>query len=76
MALLRTGDPQRKAQFAWKAKEVVRQIYDHTDHESAEAPVDEILRDFAEPEMPTRSAAWADPSPAGATKSSFGTDPT
>src|SRR5690606_28002831 len=32
MGLLRAGDPRREVWFAWNAKEVVRQIYDHTDH--------------------------------------------
>ena len=38
--------------FAWNAKEVVRQIYDHTNHQLAVAWVDEIVRDFADTEMP------------------------
>ena len=29
--LLRAGDPRQEVWFAWNAKEVVRQIYDHTD---------------------------------------------
>jgi hypothetical protein len=31
---------------------VVRQIYDHTDAALAEAWVDEVIRDLADPEMP------------------------
>lgn len=52
MGLLRAGDPRREVWFAWNAKEVVRQIYDHTDHLLAEAWVTEIVRDFADREMP------------------------
>ena len=52
MGLLRTGDPRREVWFAWNAKEVVRQIYDHTDHQLAAEWVDEIVRDFADREMP------------------------
>ena len=43
---------RREVWFAWNAKEVVRQIYDHTDHQLAVAWVDEIVRDFADGEMP------------------------
>ena len=52
LGLLRAGDPRRQVWFAWNAKEVVRQIYDHTDAELAQAWVDEIIRDFADVEMP------------------------
>jgi transposase len=52
MGLLRSGDPRREVWFAWNAKEVVRQIYDHTDHQLATDWVDEIVRDFADREMP------------------------
>ncbi len=38
--------------FAWNAEEVVRQIYDHTDTDLAVEWVDEIVRDFADREMP------------------------
>jgi transposase len=50
--LLRAGDPRREVWFAWNAKEVVRQIYDHTDESLAIEWVDAIVRDFADPEMP------------------------
>lgn len=50
--LLHAGDPRREVWFAWNAKEVVRQIYDHTDHPTAVAWVDEIVGDFADHEMP------------------------
>ena len=52
LGLLAAGDPQREVWFAWNAKEVVRQIYDHTDEQLAAAWVDEIVRDFADGEMP------------------------
>ena len=52
MGLLRAGDPHREVWFAWNAKEVVRQIYDHTNVELAEAWVDELVRDFTDREMP------------------------
>ena len=52
MGLLRAGDPHREVWFAWNAKEVVRQIYDHTDHALAAEWVTEIGRDFTDPEMP------------------------
>ena len=48
MGLLRAGDPKREVWFAWNAKEVVRQIYDHTNEQLAVAWVDEIVRDFAD----------------------------
>ena len=38
--------------FAWNAKEVVRRIYDHTDHSAAVEWIDEIVSDFADGEMP------------------------
>lgn len=50
--LLEAGDPHREVWFAWNAKEVVRQIYDHTDAELAAAWVAEITRDFTDPSMP------------------------
>ena len=52
LGLLRAGDPRREVWFAWNAKEVVRQIYDHTDPELAVEWVAEIGRDFIDPEMP------------------------
>jgi transposase len=52
MGLLRAGDPHHEVWFAWNAKEVVRQIYDHTDPELAGEWVAEIGRDFTDPEMP------------------------
>jgi len=52
MGLLAAGDPHREVWFAWNAKEVVRQIYDHTDPELAREWVDEIARDFTDGTMP------------------------
>jgi len=52
MGLLAAGDPKREVWFAWNAKEVVRQIYDHTDAQLAEAWVAEICRDFTDDQMP------------------------
>jgi transposase len=52
VGLLAAGDPKGEVKLCWHAKEVVRQIYDHTDPAVAEQWVDEIIRDFAHPEMP------------------------
>lgn len=52
MGLLRAGDPHREVWFTWNAKEVVRQIYDHTDEALAAEWVAEIGRDFTDREMP------------------------
>lgn len=67
LGLLRAGDPRQQMWFAWNAKEVVRQIYDHTDTELAEAWVAEIIRDFTDTTMPIEVrrlgrtiAKWAD----------------
>jgi len=52
VGLLAAGDPKGEVKLTWHAKEVVRQIYDHTDPHLAEAWVDEIIRDFADSAMP------------------------
>jgi transposase len=52
IGLLASGDPKREVWFAWNAKEVVRQIYDHTDAQLAREWVDEIGRDFTDENMP------------------------
>ncbi len=52
LGLLRAGDPRQEVWFAWNAKEVVRQIHDHTDPELAAAWVAEIGRDFTDETMP------------------------
>jgi hypothetical protein len=50
--LAATGLRHRAVWCAWKAKEVVRQTYDHTDAELAALWVDEIARDFTDGNMP------------------------
>jgi len=52
VGLLAAGDPKREVWFAWNAKEVVRQIYDHTDPNLAAEWIAEIVRDFADESMP------------------------
>lgn len=52
VGLLAAGDPKGEVKLSWHAKEVVRAIYDHADVKLAEAWVDEIVRDFADREMP------------------------
>ena len=52
LGLLRAGNPRREVWFAWKAKEVVRQIYNHTDRDLAAEWVAEIGRDCTDREMP------------------------
>jgi transposase len=52
VGLLAAGDPKGEVKLTWHAKEVVRAIYDHTDPALAEAWVDEIIRDFIDPDMP------------------------
>ena len=52
LGLLAAGDPEREVWFAWNAKEVVRQIYDHTNVEFAAAWVVEIGRDSTDESMP------------------------
>lgn len=57
----------------WTAKEVVRQIYDHTDPELATEGVDQISRDFTDTEMPLEVRVSAEPSSAGLLTSLPGT---
>jgi transposase len=52
VGLLAAGDPKGELRLTWHAKEVVRQIYDHTDPLLAAAWVDEIVQDFTDREMP------------------------
>ena len=64
LGLLAAGDPKREVWFAWNAKEVVRQIYDHTDDQLAVAWVDEIVpRLRRRPRCRPRCVASAAPSP-------------
>ena len=43
---------RREVWFAWNAKEVVRQIYDHTDDQLAVEWVDRLVRDFQDDSCP------------------------
>ena len=52
VGLLQAGDPRQEVWFAYCAKEVVRDIYAHTDHGLAVEWVDQIIDEFADPEMP------------------------
>jgi transposase len=52
MGLLTAGDPHLEVWAAWAAKEVVRQIYEHTNATVAGEWVDEIGRDFRQRWMP------------------------
>src|SRR5262245_34339094 len=52
VGLLAAGDPRGEVKMTWHAKEVVRQIYHHSDPTVAAAWVDEIVRDFAERDTP------------------------
>jgi transposase len=52
VGLLAAGDLHHQVFAAWAAKEVVRQIYDHTNTELAGEWVDEIGRDFVSTWMP------------------------
>ncbi|HEX9260356.1 MAG TPA: transposase, partial [Acidimicrobiales bacterium] len=52
VGLLAAGDPKGGVKLTWHAKEVVRGIHDHSDQQLAEAWVDELIRDFADPAMP------------------------
>ena len=52
VGLIRAGDPTGQLFYAWNAKEVVRQIYDHTDAAFAAIWIDAIEHDFAQPDMP------------------------
>jgi transposase len=50
--LVRAGDPRSEVGYAYAAKEVVRQIYEHTDVELAEQWVDALIADFVDESMP------------------------
>ena len=52
LGLPRVGDPGHEVWFAWNAKEVVRQIYDHTNADLAAKLVAAIGRDFTDDTMP------------------------
>ena len=50
--LVRAGDPRSEVGYAYAAKEVVRQIYEHTNVELAEQWVDALIVDFVDESMP------------------------
>lgn len=52
MGLVRSGDPRSEVGYAYAAKEVVRQIYEHTNIELAAVWVDELVADFTDTSMP------------------------
>lgn len=52
MGLVRAGDPRSEVGYAYSAKEVVRQIYEHTDIEFAAVWVEELIDDFTDDSMP------------------------
>jgi transposase len=53
MGLVRASDPRSEVGFAYSAKEVVRQIYEHTNIDLATQWIDEIIADFADSSMPS-----------------------
>ena len=53
MGLVRAGDPRSEVGFAYSAKEVVRQIYEHTNIDLATQWIDEIIADFTDSSMPS-----------------------
>jgi transposase len=52
LGLLKAGDPRGHVKETWHAKETVRGIYHHTDTELATEWVDDIIRDFADKDLP------------------------
>jgi transposase len=52
LGLLDAGDPRGEVRTAWHAKEVVRQIYDHTNAELADEFVDRLGRDLQDDSCP------------------------
>ena len=50
--LVRAGDPRSEVGYAYAAKEVVRQIYEHTNVELAEQWLDELIESFIDASMP------------------------
>lgn len=53
VGLVRAGDPRSEVGYAYAAKEVVRQIYEHTNPELAAEWVQELVDDFTDEAMPT-----------------------
>jgi len=52
MGLVRAGDPRSEVGYAYAAKEVVRQIYEHIDTNLAVEWVDELIDSFTDEAMP------------------------
>ncbi len=52
LGLLAAGDPRDEVRMAWHAKEVVRQIYDHTNTELADQFVDRLGHDLQDESCP------------------------
>jgi hypothetical protein len=52
LGLLAAGDPRGEVKTAWHAKEVIRQIYAHTDADLAEVFVDRLGRDLQDDSCP------------------------
>ena len=50
--LVRAGDPRSEVGYAYAAKEVVRQIYEHTNEVLAAVWVNELIADFCDSSMP------------------------
>jgi transposase len=50
--LLEAGDPDGEVRTTWHAKEVVRSIYEHTDHAVALQYVTRLGADFQDPSYP------------------------
>jgi transposase len=49
LEIMATGDPKGEVTDAWHAKEIVRQIYFHTDPVEAEVWIDDIIVTFKDP---------------------------
>jgi transposase len=76
VGLLTAGDPWGEVRMAWYAKEVVRQIYTHTDPDLA-LSTSSVLAGISKtiPVRP-RSGRWVAPSSVGRIRSLCGTGPT
>ena len=57
LGFLETGDPRGEVRMCWHAKETVRQLYAVADPDEAEAFIDELIADMAEPAHPTEVRA-------------------
>lgn len=63
--LLEAGDPNGHVRMAWLAKELVRELYSHSDAGPALTFVDELVRDMTDRDMPleVRSLGGPDTEP-------------